>query len=563
MQKERKFDFAGWVTKNDIKCKDGVIIRHNAFIADDKKQVPLIWEHKHGDPKLVLGHIILHSKTEGVYGYGFLNASSNGQHAKELIDNGDISSMSIWASNIEHSGVDITRGEIQEVSLVITGANPGAQIETIAHTDSSEEVLIHTGLLIHSEGDVIAPEDEDPVVAQDDKTLGDIIDSMTDEQRDAMAYIILQEVEAATDGTEPKKPILNKIDTIQQSAIMEEPIMKKNVFDGANTSEEGIVGTTLSHSDIQGIIVGAIDQKSTLKQVILAHSITNLEVLFPDAVSATKEPIIIQAQNTATERILAAVNKSPFSKVKSITADITPGEARAKGYIKGTEKFEQIFGLLSRDVSPTTVYVKQKLDRDDIIDIEANFDIISFMQKIMRVKHREEVAKAIMVGDGRLVTDPYKIKEDKIIPILKDDLLYCYAATTPSTYAGVIPAVVKGLGDWQGTGEATMYADPGLVAELLLLTDNTGRYLFNSLTELATRMGLAEIVKCSFMAEDSYLCVNLADYTIGATKGGELSSFDQFDIDFNQFKYLQESRLSGMLTVPKSAMRGSVNIAAS
>ena len=540
MPKE-KYDFAGWVTKNDTRCSDGVVIKHGAFKDNDQKTVPLVWNHNHSEPTNVLGHVMLHNDEKGVYGYGYFNETDEAKHAKELIKHGDISAMSIGANRIKKQGQNVIHGMIYEVSLVLRGANPGALIETVmAHSDGEgyDKAIIYTDNLIHSADDILEQQEEE-VQHMAEKTIGDILATLDEEQMNAVEALIANVIED---------------EDISQNDEDGDDYMKHNVFNGP-VQEEGV----LTHSDIQAVFDDA-KKMGSLKEAMLEHSITNIEYLFPDAQVVSGAPFIYKDQRTSTELIMNAIHKSPFSRVKTIIADLTAETARARGYIKGNEKLEQVFSLLTRSTDPQTIYKKQKLDRDDIVDI-TDFDVVGFVGKEMKMMLLEEVARAVLVGDGRAVNSPDKIKADKIRPIISDNDLYTIKKNV-KTVGGkvtidVIPAIIKALAEYEGSGTPTMYCHPALVADLRLLTATDGRFLFGDIPTkeaIAARLGVSSIVETTFMADKTALFVNLNDYTLGSTKGGEVTNFEDFDIDFNQYKYLIETRLSGALTIPKSAI---------
>lgn len=553
MPKE-KYDFAGWVTKNDTRCSDGVVIKHGAFKDNDQKTVPLVWNHNHSEPTNVLGHVMLHNDEKGVYGYGYFNETDEAKHAKELIKHGDISAMSIGANRIKKQGQNVIHGMIYEVSLVLRGANPGALIETVmAHSDGEgyDKAIIYTDNLIHSADDILdyEPEQqEEEVQHMAEKTIGDILATLDDEQMNAVEALIANVIE-------------DQEDNISQNDEDGDDYMKHNVFNGP-VQEEGV----LTHSDIQAVFDDA-KKMGSLKEAMLEHSITNIEYLFPDAQVVSGAPFIYKDQRTSTELIMNAIHKSPFSRVKTIIADLTAETARARGYIKGAEKFEQVFSLLTRSTDPQTIYKKQKLDRDDIVDI-TDFDVVGFVGKEMKMMLLEEVARAVLVGDGRDIASPDKIKANKIRPIISDNDLYTIKKDV-DTVGGevtieVIPAIIKALAEFEGSGTPTMYCHPAFVADLRLLTATDGRFLFGDIPTkeaIAARLGVSSIVETTFMADKTALFVNLNDYTLGSTKGGEVTNFEDFDIDFNQYKYLIETRLSGALTIPKSAIYMTVTAA--
>ena len=554
-EKKRKYDFAGWVTKNDIECSDGVIIKHDAFKHNDGQKVPLVWNHSYDNPENVLGHVVLHNQDNGVYGYGYFNDSPSAQSAKQSVINGDISSMSIGARKIKRSGKNVIHGSIYEVSLVLAAANPGAMITetTITHGDGgdTEEGIIYTGTLIHSADDII--EEKDEIEHSDDKTIEEVIDTMNDEQKQAV-YALLGLV---GDDEDPE-------DKTSDDKKGDDESMKHNVFD---KSQNGNKESILRHSAIDALKSAVATKAPSLKDVLAAvevkdgdtitHGINSIEMLFPETAHSTNGnvPTIYKDPNTAYKTILNAVSKSPFARVKTTWFDLTEEEARAKGYIKGNMKKEEFFSLIKRVTGPTTIYKKQKLDRDDIIDIE-DFDIVAFLNMEMRMMIEEEIARAILVGDGREIDDEDKINEENIRPVITDHDFF----TIKKAYANAAAfeeAVINALTEYRGSGSPTMYVDPAVINAVRLLKGNDGRYLTGtipSLTELAARWGLGGIVPTSFMIGKGALIVNLRDYNLGAAKGGQLTTFDDFDIDFNQYKYLIETRLSGALTMAKSAI---------
>ena len=568
---KRKYDFAGWVTKNDILCADGVVIKHDAFKHNDGEKVPLVWNHDYNNPTNVLGHIVLENRDIGVYGYGFFNETDEAQNAKEMIRHGDISSMSIGARKIKRMGNDVIHGRIYEVSLVLSGANPGAMIETVVkHSDDgeyTEEGIIHTGTLIHSSDDILEPKEgevdnlkdktEDKTETET-KTIGDVVDTMNDEQKEALYALVGMAAEGtdAEEGDDKAEEGDNKKE--------DDELVKHNVFNtGASTPAQQ--EEVLMHS-LNEALEYAKDKEITLKEAMshmvkndesdtLQHGINSIELLFPEAQQiGGNEPQLIRNQHTAYQEILNGVKKSPFARVKSLWADLTEDEARAKGYITGNFKKEEFFSLIKRETYPTTIYKKQKLDRDDIVDI-TDFNVVNFLNKEMRFMLEEEIARAILVGDGRDVSDEDKINEDRIIPIIKDNEFF----TVRKTYTGVddLPEVVlKAKKEYRGSGSPKMYMDPALLIDLKLRKKENGEYLFGKVltdAEIAAELGVSQIVETTWMEGKGILLVNLNDYQVGTNKGGEITNFDDFDIDFNQYKYLTETRLSGALVQPKSA----------
>jgi HK97 family phage prohead protease len=586
----RKYDFAGWVTKADIRCSDGVTIKHDAFKDSDGQQVPLVWNHDYNSPNNVLGHVLLQNDSQGVYGFGFFNETEEAKNAKELVKHGDISAMSIGARKLQRNGSDVIGGSIYEVSLVLAGANPGAMIETVMQhsEDGDERIHVYPGTLIHSADDILDSEKIEhkaqggetqvgnEVVDNQEKTIGDVIDAMTQEQQDAV-YALLGMVTDAQDSQDS----VDSADQMQQSDDLEDEeetiqhnetkgdgqTMKQNVFNqggnGGNNNE------VLKHGINEVLKQASVNKVSSLKDLlaaselknaqgeVLTHGINSIEMLFPEAAQSTNgnSPILYKDPNTAYARILDGVTKSPFSKVRTLIADLTEEEARAKGYIKGNMKKDEYFSLVKRQTGPTTIYKKQKLDRDDVIDI-TDFDVVAFMNVEMQMMLKEEIARAILVGDGRDFSAEDKINEQNIRPIITDNEFF----TVHKTYADAgafIESVIKAMADYRGSGLPDMYIDPTDLADIKLLKDTTGKFLFGDIPSneaIATRLGLGSIVPTTFMTGKGALIVNLRDYTLGATKGGQITNFDDFDIDFNQYKYLIETRLSGSLTMPKAAI---------
>jgi HK97 family phage prohead protease len=574
----RKYDFAGWVTKADIRCSDGVTIKHDAFKDNDGQKVPLVWNHNYNSPNNVLGHVLLQNQQGGVYGYGFFNDNEEGKQAKELVRNGDISAMSIGARKLKRNGSDITHGSIYEVSLVLAGANPGAMIETIMqHSEDGgeeERALFNPGTLIHSSDDILdtnlehkAQGGEAKVAGENnEKTIGDIIDGMTDEQQEAV-YALLGMVADGDDDEDEDEEVQQGADledeeeTIQHNTTKGDGTMKQNVFNKGQV--EG--NETLKHSINEVLKQAQKNKADSLKDLFnqmaaegtLQHGINSVEMLFPDAFQSTNgnQPILYKDPNTASQEILNGVNKSPFSKVRTLIADLTEDEARAKGYIKGNMKKEEYFSLVKRQTSPTTVYKKQKLDRDDVLDI-TDFDVVAFMNVEMQAMLKEEIARAILVGDGRDFSAEDKINEQNIRPIIGDNEFFTIHKAFADASA-FIEAVIMAMTEYLGSGRPAMYIDPTLLGHVKLLKGTDGKFLFGDIPSneaIAARLGLSAIVPSTFMAGKGALIVNLRDYTLGATKGGQVTNFDDFDIDFNQHKYLIETRLSGALTMPKSAI---------
>lgn len=556
-----KFDCSGWATRNDIKCSDGRTIRKNAFKDDDGQTVPVVWNHSHNDPMNVLGHALLENKDQGVYAYIKFNDTESGKNAKSLVHSKDVTALSIYANQLKQNGGDVLHGAIREVSLVLAGANPGAYIDSIMMhgEESDEEAIIYTGEeieLSHAEADP-KPEEKPAKKAEEksmnnkEKTVKDIIDEMTEEQKKAVYAMIGAALDEAGANTENGG---------------EE--MKQNVFDNDETMTQNV----LSHSDMEAIISDA-KRYGSMKDSFLAHTqnygIQNVDWLFPEPQTLDVPPTFIQRDMGWVQKVMSGVHHTPFSRIKSMFADITADEARAKGYIKGKMKKEEVFTLLKRSTTPTTIYKKQKMDRDDVIDI-TDFDVIAWLKKEMRLMLDEEIARAILIGDGRLSSSDDKINEQNIRPIVSDDDLYTIKASvnvkTGATGAekakAFIDSVIRSRKEYKGSGTPTLFTTEDMVTECLLLEDGIGHKLYKSEAELATTLRVKEIVTVEAMEglkdksenEVAGIVVNLVDYNVGADKGGAVNMFDDFDIDYNQQKYLIETRCSGALIKPYSAI---------
>ena len=552
-----KYDFSGWATRNDIKCSDGRTIRKNAFKDNDGQTVPLVWNHSHNDPANVLGHALLENRDQGVYAYCTFNNSELGQTAKELVEHGDVTSLSIYANKLKQNGGDVIHGAIREVSLVLAGANPGAYIDSVmVHgEESDEEAVIFTGeniSLSHAENE---PQPEEKIEEENtmakEKTVQDVFNELTEEQKQVVYALIGQALEDAQDE--------------EDEGDYE---MKQNVFD----NDEMNSGNVLSHSDMMDIISDA-KRYGSMKDSFLAHTqtygIENVDFLFPDPENVNMPPTFIERDMTWVQKVMNGVHHTPFSRIKSLFADITADEARAKGYIKGKMKKEEVFSLLKRTTTPTTIYKKQKMDRDDVVDI-TDFDVIAWLKKEMRLMLDEEIARAILIGDGRLSSSDDKINETNIRPILTDEDLYTVKANiTVATNAtgsekakAFIDEVIRSRKEYKGSGSPTLFTTEDMVTECLLLEDSLGHKLYKSEAELATTLRVKEIVTVEVMEgvqdKNSHdvagIVVNLADYNVGADKGGAVNMFDDFDIDYNQQKYLIETRCSGALIKPYSAI---------
>lgn len=570
------FDFSGWATKNDIRCSDGRTIRHNAFADNDGDVVPLVWQHGHNDTNNVLGHVRLENRAEGVYAYGYFNDTPAANNARELLKHGDVDSMSIYANNLTQSGGDVQHGNIVEVSLVLSGANPGAKIENIAlaHGDgtyeATDEAYIMTGEhLAHAdtpEKPADKPADKTEGTSEG-KTIKDIVESMNQDQKEVLYFLIAKAAEGEM-----------KPDTDSEPNKEGAPVAHSNIFENDGTPNEG---DTLYHSTIDSAFKDAVRTKANsmrdvfmsvaesngLSHADIAHAektygISNIDLLFPDAKNLDVPPAFIDRDQSWVKPVLNGTHHTPFTRIKSMQADITADEARAKGYITGSRKKEEVFKLLKRTTSPTTIYKKQKFDRDDLLDI-TDFDVIAWVKAEMRMKLDEELARAILIGDGRSNSDPDKINEENIRPILKEDDLYCIKKDLGGCVdvSKMIDGIIRAQDELEGTGTPTMFCAKSFVTDMLLLKDTTGHYLYPTKQALADRLGVTAIVDVPQMKglkqgdkDVLAIIVNLSDYNVGTDRGGEVTMFDDFDIDFNQQKYLLETRVSGALTKVKSAM---------
>lgn len=604
------YDFCGWASKNDLLCSDGRTIRRGAFASDDGKKVPMVYQHQHTSIDNVLGHAILENRDEGMYAYCYLNESDTGKMAKELVRHGDICAMSIYANKLKQIGNDVVHGEIKEVSLVLAAANPGAAIESVVleHSDGSteEEAIIYSGedtqykILSHA---------ETPTQTSSDKTVNDILNGMSEAKKNVLYYMLAKVSETDEEAEDDDviedsdirhadvsggRTIQDIFDTftpdekkvaffligkaIEESGSMEQSdipniddeseeneTMKHNVFENNQVDNDE---TVLSHAEIEEIFRDT-KQYGTLKNSALAHGITSIEYLFPDAKTVTPTPELIKRNDDWVSKVMGSVHRTPFSRIKSTAANLTEDEARAKGYIKGKLKKEEVFSLLKRTTEPTTIYKKQKLDRDDVVDI-TDFDVVAWIKSEMRMMLNEEIARAILIGDGRLTSSDDKIPEDHIRPVAFDSELYTVpvevtvatGATDDDKAKAIIRSIIKGRKEYKGSGNPVMYTTEDTLTDMLLMEDKMGRVIYDSVTKLATALRVSEIVTVPVMEglKDSEnnaviaVIVNLADYNVGADRGGEVNMFDDFDIDYNAMKYLIETRCSGALTKPYSAL---------
>lgn len=598
-----KYDFSGYATRANLKCSDGRIIMKDAFKGDDGKQVPLVWNHRHGDVSEVLGHAVLENREDGVYAYCTFNDTVNGKIGKALVEHGDVNALSICANKLKQVGSQVMHGIIREVSLVLAGANPGAYIENVmTHSDEDgDEAIIYTGetiSLYHADGEDSsinikevynamtddqkktvkalvglalsgdnttvehAEESSEGSTSSENRTVQDVIDSMNEEQQRVFYAAVGSAVLAGNEADEENN---------ETTGGSEE--MKQNVFD---TQSNGEIGGVLMHSDGTAVEFEEIGQifrdakrYGSLKESVLNHGIDQVDYLFPDDKNLTNVPTFIQRDQAWVREIMNGVHHTPFSKVKSMFADITEDDARAKGYIKGKMKKEEFFSLLKRSTGPTTVYKKQKMDRDDIIDI-TDFDIVAWLKTEMRMVLDEELARAILIGDGRLASSDDKIDENCIRPIAKDEDLFTVhvdvtvasSATDDDKAKEFIRTVIKTRKLYKGSGNPILFTTEDMLTDMLLLTDEMGRDLYADEAALARKLRARKIVTVPVMEGVNGkngnplvgVMLNLNDYNVGADRGGSVNMFDDFDIDYNAQKYLIETRCSGALTVPYSAM---------
>lgn len=567
-----KADFSGYATKVGLKCSDGLTIAEDAFKHQDKVRVPLVWMHGHDNPENVLGHAILENRKEGVYAYGFFNKTAKAEHVHGALEHGDFNSLSIFANNVMQRAGLVIHGVIREVSLVLAGANPGATIDavTIRHSDGTEyetedQFIIHTGDLVDiwDDADLVDDDDDDEqetIEHKDtnmpganlgaDATIQDVYDSLTDVQKDVVHFMIGAALEDATGNS------------VQQDALNEgNNTMGHNVFEDGSTANKGY---TITHDDMKSIVASAVSGGSLKRAVddfVLQHGITDIDILFPDAQAVDAVPEWLKRRTAWVDTVLQAARKSPFSRIKTLSADITMDDARARGYITGNLKREEFFSVSKRVTTPQTIYKKQALDRDDMIDI-TDFDVVAWLKGEMRLMLDEELARAVLIGDGRDISSEDKINEGNIRPIAKDHELYTTTLNVNVTDANssaneVIEAIILNRSKYKGTGQPTMFTTETWIARFLLLKDTTGRRIYKNLDEVAADLRVSAIIPVEVMEEDPEtiaVLVNMADYVLGADKGGEVNLFDDFDIDYNKMKYLIETRVSGALVKLKAAI---------
>ena len=586
----KDYDFGGWATRNNIQCSDGRTIMKDAFKQNDGQKVPLVWNHQHNDPNEVLGHALLENRDDGVYAYCKFNNTESGQTAKSLVMNGDVDKLSIYANKLKSQMNNVVHGCIREVSLVLAGANPGAYIDSvIVHgegAEAEEEVIIYNDgeISLSDEEDNNSeetPDNEEKIEHSDDtnkekedstkmgdekkeeKTIKEIIDTMNEEQKNAMYAVVGQALEDKANGEEG--------DEADEEDGGEET-MKHNVFDNDNNDE------VLQHSEIIAEAMADGKKYGSLRESFLQHAainnIENLDKLFPDATELYKEPYMIEKDNSWVAKVMNAVKHTPFSRVKTTFGRMNEETARAKGYIKGNKKANIALSVLNRVTTPTTVYIKNEIDRDDVVDI-TDFDVVAWQKREMRKQLDKELALAMLLGDGRDVSDQNKINEQNIRPVISDDAMYTikYTVTKGKDYTqegnsysdndsrtkGIIRAAIRSRKDYKGSGTPTFFTTEDVLTDMLLIEDQNGRRIYNSINDLAIALRCKEIVTIPEMEAEAYkdiygIIVNMADYTAGADKGGSVNMFDDFDIDYNQMKYLIETRMSGALTVPYSAI---------
>lgn len=549
-------DFDGWATVAGVKCSDGRVISHHAFEQNDGAVVPLVWQHGHDNVTNVLGHAQLEKKPEGVYAYGFFNGSQQAEHARELIEHGDVTAMSIFANNLKQNGNVVKHGNIVEVSLVLKGANPKATIENVAMAHSDDEgysaiIKMGDGDVTHEDFEGSEESDSEDESSDEDKTIGEILSTLTEEQLEAVNYLIAAAIDGESEDSE---------ETNEET----EEDMKHNVFEGDKSPEN-----TLSHAAFAELVEAAKQNNATLLDELRHgdYGIDNIGYLFPDAKSVTDEPTFLDRDQSWVSVVMNGTKHSPFARIKSVFADIRDDKARAKGYAKKAQKkTEEVIKLLTRTTAPTTIYKKQKLDRDDIVDI-TDFNVVAWLKNEMKGKLNEEIARAILIGDGRQITDPDRVDDEAIRPILKENDLYAFhksleANTTDET---LVDDIVLASADLEGSGAPTLFISKKRLVKMLLLKDKNGRRIYETEASLAGALGVSKIVTVPQFEgleheikgvnhELLAIVVDLRDYTIGSNAGAELGMAESFDIDFNQYKYLMETRLSGSLTSPYSAL---------
>lgn len=553
-------DFDGWATVANVKCSDGRVIDRQAFEQNDGAVVPLVWQHGHDNVTNVLGHAQLEKKPEGVYAYGFFNGSDQAVHARELIEHGDVTSLSIFANHLKQDGNIVRHGNIVEVSLVLKGANPKATIENVSMAHGEGEgysaiIKMGDGDAVHEDFEGSEESDDSEDESPDgDKTIGEVLSTLTEEQMEAVNYLIAAAIDAESEDSEETDEENNEGDD-----------MKHNVFEGDNKESQNV----LSHADFAELVETAKRNNTTLLEELrhADYGIENIGYLFPDAKSISDEPTFIDRDQSWVSVVMNGTKHSPFARIKSVFADIRDDKARAKGYAKKAQKkTDEVIKLLTRTTSPTTIYKKQRLDRDDIVDI-TDFNVVAWLKAEMKGKLSEEIARAILIGDGRQITDPDRVDDEAIRPILKENDLYAIhksleANTTDET---LVDDIVMASADLEGSGSPTLFISKKRLVKMLLLKDKNGRRLYETEASLAGALGVSKIVTVPQFDGFEHeikganhellaIVVDLKDYTIGSNAGAELGMAETFDLDFNQYKYLAETRLSGSLTTPYSAL---------
>lgn len=582
-----KFDFSGWATKNDLTCSDGRTIKHNAFKENDGQRVPLVWQHGHNAVDNVLGHALLENRDEGVYAYCAFNDTPGADNAKELVKHGDVKALSIYANRLDQRGGDVIHGNIVEVSMVLSGANPGALIDNVAlehsdgsWTESEDEAVIYSGLtLSHDSGETTEDTesmDEDEVYDEDDLTVADVLETLDDDQRLAVAALIEEISGDVDDEDEDFDDEDEEFDEDYDEDYDEDAehgdfggdtLMHSNIFEG---DARNLMGPHLSHADEEQIFAEARQPGMTLRTAVLAHAadygIKNPELLFPDATNLDPEPQRIMRENSWVSKVLQGAKHSPFSRVKTQWSNLTADDLRAKGYVKASRKKDVVYEVANRKTEPTTVYNKTKIDRDDVLDI-TTFNVVAWMQQNLRMALEEELARAVLIGDGREVSNPDKIKESNIRPIWKDDELFSHKVLIDkdAKTEDIIDAVRRSRKFYKGSGMPVLFTTNAFVCDMLEIKDINKRYIYETKQAVANALNVSDVIEVEVMEGAKRevggktqnllgIIVNMQDYTLGADKGGETSFFEQFDIDFNQQKYLLEARCSGSLTKYKSAI---------
>lgn len=560
----KKFDFSGYATKNDLKCSDGRTIRKDAFKDCDGIVVPLVWQHLHSEPTNVLGHALLENRLDGMYSFGTFNETEAGKNAKVLVEHGDITFLSIYANQLKQAGLDVLHGMIREVSLVMAGANPGAFIDNVsmAHADGTETAILEEAV-IYTDDPISLEEIEHEDKPATGETIQSVFDTFNEKQKNVVYSMLAHVMDA-----DPEEETAEESDTDTTEAEHSDEggsVMKTNVFDKdkeqdqTQTTEKKV--THLTHAQLTELFADAA-KLGSLKESFLAHAgtygIDNIDYLFPEAKTVTPTPDVVGRNQAWVGTVLNGAKHSPFSRIRSTSVNLTADQARAKGYVKGNLKKEEVIPLLKRVTTPTTVYKKQKLDRDDIIDI-VDLDVVAWLKAEMRLMLDEEIARAILIGDGRQIDDEDKINELNIRPIAFDDVMYAHEILLPANVVGdaMIEGILRALPFYKGSGNVTMFTTTPIMTDLRLIKDAYQRRMYPTIADVAAAAGVARIVEVEVMEtlpDIIAIIVNMNDYTIGADKGGAIAMFDDFDIDYNQYKYLMETRLSGCLTHPKSAL---------